>query len=257
VNSLDSHINNLKDKLDGDFFSPSFIRLANIYYLNNKFEDCIKLCKIGIDLFPDYLTPKILLIKALLKLEYVNEAEAELIKIENKIQKTDIYEIFKNKINSLKKTATQERIYYPEDFNKITDYKSFEKKIKKLLKNLNESGHYFEGDLNENPDVIYERPDSGVFDIFLEKISSVRLNKDASEEVQEVSKENLTSETENLFSNMKIVTETLADIYAKQGKFQEAFNAYNFLLRANSPSKQRIEEKLIALERNFINDNEF
>jgi len=148
------------------------------------------MCKIGIELFPDYITPKILLIKALLKLEYVNEAEAELAKVENKIQKTDIYEIFKNKINSLKKTATQERIYYPEEFDRTTDYKIIEKKIKKLLKTLNDSGHYFEGNIIDNPEIFNEQLESNMYDTFIEKLSSIRINKESQEDNIEYQGEN-------------------------------------------------------------------
>lgn len=57
-------------------------------------------------------------------------------------------------------------------------------------------------------------------------------------------------------SKIKIVTETLADIYAAQGNYTEAFEAYKILIRAGSVNKLRIEEKLNELERNMLrNDN--
>lgn len=259
MSSLDNHISNLKEKLEEDFFSPSFLRLANIFYLNNKFDECISICKIGIELMPDYITPRILLIKALLKLEYISEAESELQKIENKILKTDIYQIFINKISTLKKTSNQERIYYPGNLYKSLDYKIFEKRIKKIIKEIsfpeqNENETLSLDDLNlQNAG---EEFDMNSYDTFLDKLSSLKLEKDA-----EIKSESEILPTESsdydVMSKMKIITETLADIYAKQGNFKEAFNSYTFLIRAGSPNKKRIEEKLIALERNFIKDSEF
>lgn len=259
MSSLDNHINNLKEKLEEDFFSPSFLRLANIFYLNNKFDECISICKIGIELMPDYITPRILLIKALLKLEYISEAESELQKIENKILKTDIYQIFINKIATLKKTSNQERIYYPGSLYKSLDYKIFEKRIKKIIKEIslpdqNESESLSLDELNAAN--LNEEFDMNSYDAFLDKLSSLKLEKDTEVKV-ETDTEIKESGDYDVMSKMKIITETLADIYAKQGNFKEAFNSYNFLIRAGSPNKKRIEEKLIALERNFIKDSEF
>jgi hypothetical protein len=261
LNSLDNHISNLKEKLEEDFFSPSFLRLANIFYLNNKFDECISICKIGLQLIPDYITPRILLIKALLKLEYITEAEAELQKIENKILKTDIYQIFINKISTLKKTSSQERIYYPGSLYKSLDYKIFEKRIKRIVKEIpfpehNETEALSLDKLNDSSS--NEELDMNSFDAFLDKLSALKLEKD-SEAKTETESETETQETSDydIMSKMKIITETLADIYAKQGNFKEAFSSYNFLIRAGSPNKKRIEEKLIALERNLIKDSEF
>jgi hypothetical protein len=259
LNSLDNHINNLKEKLEEDFFSPSFLRLANIFYLNNKFDECISICKIGIELIPDYITPRILLIKALLKLEYINEAETELQKIENKILKTDIYQIFINKIVTLKKTSSQERIYYPGSLYKSLDYKVFEKRIKKIVKEITPHDIQDETEtlsldkLNTDSN---EEFDMNSYDLFLDKLSALKLEKDTEAKTESEAESKETSDYD-VMSKMKIITETLADIYAKQGNFKEAFNSYTFLIRAGSPNKKRIEEKLIALERNFIKDSEF
>lgn len=259
MNSLDSHINNLKEKLEEDFFSPSFLRLANIFYLNSKFDECINICKIGIGLMPDYITPRILLIKALLKLEYISEAETELQKIENKILKTDIYQIFINKISTLKKTSSQERIYYSGNLYKSLDYKAFEKQIKKIVKDIsftepNDDTNGINLDkFNPNSN---EEFDMNSYDLFLDKLSALKLEKDSYSKSESETEPKEMSDYD-VMSKMKIITETLADIYAKQGNFKEAFNSYNFLIRAGSPNKKRIEEKLIALERNFIKDSEF
>lgn len=260
MNSLDNHINNLKEKLEEDFFSPSFLRLANIFYLNNKFDDCISICKIGLELMPDYITPRILMIKALLKLEYITEAETELQKIENKILKTDIYQIFTNKVATLKKTSSQERIYYPGNLYKSLDYKIFEKRIKRIVKDISLPDSQNENDALSLDNLTSESSDTefdmNSYDAFLDKLTSLKLEKDSEAKVESEAETQANNDYE-IMSKMKIITETLADIYAKQGNFKEAFNSYTFLIRAGSPNKKRIEEKLIALERNFIKDSEF
>ncbi len=50
---------------------------------------------------------------------------------------------------------------------------------------------------------------------------------------------------EELLNKIKIVTETLADIYAEQGNYKEAFDAYNILLRAGSGNEQANRRKTI------------
>ena len=57
--------------------------------------------------------------------------------------------------------------------------------------------------------------------------------------------------SDSFFSGIKIITESLADILAKQGFFKEAFEAYNILLSQENSNKRRIQEKLYDLERNF------
>ena len=70
--NLDNYINFLKEKLENNFFSPLLIKLANLYFFNDQYDNCIKICNMVTELFPFYLTPKILKVKALIKLEYFN-----------------------------------------------------------------------------------------------------------------------------------------------------------------------------------------
>jgi hypothetical protein len=54
---------------------------------------------------------------------------------------------------------------------------------------------------------------------------------------------------DSLLSNVKIVTETIADVMVKQGLYKDAFDAYTLLLRAGHKNKKRILEKISELER--------
>jgi hypothetical protein len=54
---------------------------------------------------------------------------------------------------------------------------------------------------------------------------------------------------DSILGNVKIITETIADVIAKQGLHKEAFDAYTLLLRAGHKNKKRILEKIADLER--------
>ncbi len=74
-NNFDKYTRKIKSKLDKNYLSPLFIRLANLLYANEQYEDCISVCKTGLEIYPQYLTAKLILLKAYLKAEYLNEAE--------------------------------------------------------------------------------------------------------------------------------------------------------------------------------------
>ena len=73
--NIDNHTLEVKSKIDRNFLSPLFIRYANLLYANEQFEECISVCKTGLEIYPNYLTAKLILLKAFLKAEYLNEAE--------------------------------------------------------------------------------------------------------------------------------------------------------------------------------------
>lgn len=67
--NYDKYTLELKSKLDKNFLSPTFIRLANLLYANEHYEECIAVCKTGLEIYPNYLTAKLILLKAFLKAE--------------------------------------------------------------------------------------------------------------------------------------------------------------------------------------------
>lgn len=246
--AINEYIESIRSEIEENFFSTNFIRLANFYFNDNKFEDCIKVCKTGISIYPNYLTAKIMLIKALLKLEYLSEAESIYSEIENKIQNFEIAEIIKKKIDSLKNGIIQERIYYPESENTVTEFRTHVKTFNSLFDEDNKIP--ISDYLNPKKNIIL---DKNSYEKFEKKLDEINLGDRSNPAEALKSKEAvMNSKSASTFSNIKFVSETLADIYAEQGNFSEAFNMYNFLLRAGSPNKTRIERKLSSLERNMI-----
>jgi tetratricopeptide (TPR) repeat protein len=259
LSSLDRYIESIKEKLDENVFSPLFVRLANLYYLSRQYEECIDVCKTGLEIYPGYITAKILLLRAYLKMEYVNEADNLLNELESKISNLEIYKSCRSKLEMIKGYSRQERIYYPSKIGNVTEYKLYEKKISALNHDRLEIefDKFLEQVENDSADRLI---DENLFNNFKEEFEKFRFdisstNKQAAKPAKESDSGQLPEPDTSILSRIKIITETLADIYARQGNFKEAFNAYNFLLRAGAPNKERIEEKLSNLERSFSEVN--
>jgi len=249
-NKLDKYTLELKNKLDNNYLSPLFIRLANLLYINESYDDCIEVCKTGLEIYPDYLTAKLILIKALLKSEYLNEAEIIFNEIKHKIPDDDMFTKFDSSIRNLKNLSGQEKIYYPRSFKSKYDFKTFDNKF------LQQESLFSETDISDllnNPPQI-RNSDKSDYDNFINLFNTFRFVPEITPLKEEYLPDSAktTEETDagNLLSGMKIITETLADLHASQGNFKEAFEAYNFLIRAGTSNKKRIEDKLYELERN-------
>lgn len=252
-NNLDKYTLEVKAKLDKNYLSPLFIRLANLLYANEHYEDCIAVCKTGLEIYPNYLTARLILLKAFLKAEYLNEAEILYKEIKSRLTNNELKIRLENNIQSLKAISKQEKIYYPKSAKYKYDYKSFEKKFnpqENLFSEFSLKDLFAEYD---GESIKFENDkDFRNFTDQLESFHFERSFSDAPKNQDSVLKKQIPSSgTEEFLSKVKIVTETLADIYAQQGNFNEAFEAYNILLRAGSGNSKRIEEKLNELERNM------
>ncbi|HMS32558.1 MAG TPA: hypothetical protein PKC91_00595 [Ignavibacteria bacterium] len=248
-NNFDKYTGEVKQKLDKNYLSPLFIRFANLLYANEHFEECISVCKTGLEIYPEYLTAKLILLKAFMKCEYLNEAEVLFSQIRSKLTNIDLLSKLESNIQNLKAISKQEKIYYTTAARYKYDYRAFEKKYQPQ-ENL-----FTEFSLNDFFDEDFETKalSSKEYQDFLNQFESFHFEKNtnAGHTLPEipVKKHDQTYNSDNLLHKIKIVTETLADIYAQQGNFKEAFDAYNILIRAGSSNRKRIEEKLNELER--------
>jgi len=250
--NLDNYINFLKEKLENNFFSPLLIKLANLYFFNDQYDNCIKICNMVIELFPFYLTPKILKIKALIKLEYFNEAESELKDVENKIQNKELIELLYSSLDEFKKKQSQAKIFYKEMLSDLDKFEDYEDKLQNipycdtLSEQNNQELVFIDNDIFANLD------NDAKFKIFIDTINSISIDTPQPKKLTKSGEGNSFSKSENkdsILGNVKIITETIADVIAKQGLHKEAFDAYTFLLRAGHKNKKRILEKIADLER--------
>ncbi|MCX6162876.1 MAG: hypothetical protein NTV87_16270 [Ignavibacteriae bacterium] len=251
MNSLESYINNMKERLNQNLFSPVFIRLANLYYINDQFEECINICKIGLEIFPEYITPKIILMKALMKLEYINEAEKVIKEIEYKLPDHGMIENFRKCLADLKEKPKQEQIYYPGKISPAVSFKDYSELMDHII--INDSGIEFRELVNifENKTQDNVLKENNEFAVFLKDFKGLALDSDTAVRIIQTKDKNpdiLAYDADSVLSKIKIVTETIADLYAKQGMLKEAFDAYTILLRAGHKNKKRILDKLSELE---------
>lgn len=247
--NLDKYTQEIKTKLDRNFLSPLFIRLANLLYINEQYEECISVCKTGLDIYPNYLTAKLILLKAFLKAEYLNEAEILFNEIRSKITNKDMLGKLDANIQNLKSISRQEKIYYTKSPKNKFDYKSFVKKFdvqENLFSNFTLNNFFSEMTGTEIKN-------DKEFQSFLDRFESFHFDRDeAPPHKPEPAATKKPAGAEDMLNKIRIVTETLADIYAEQGNYKEALDAYNMLLRAGSGNSKRIEEKIYELERNML-----
>lgn len=250
MDNFDGYIENLKASLNEKIFSPLFIRLANVYFLNKQYESCISVCKTGLEIYPDYLTAKVLLLKSLLKLGHLNEAEKCFNDIESKIINLPIHAKFKESLVKLRQEPNQERIFYNFAKEPSLVFQDNKDSIMNIVgKSKLKSIEFKNNDLSE----LEKKVSKDRFEKIKTNFESIPLAHITGNHNDHKKRHD---GKEELFGRIKIVTETLADIYAQQGNFKEAFNAYNLLLRAGTPNKKRIESKLLELERISLGGDE-
>ena len=253
ITSLDEYIRNIKYKLNCNMFSPMFVRLANLYYLNKQYEECINTCKTGLEIYPNYLTAKLLLLKAFIKLDYINETDNLLDDIKDKITNTEILDNLKNSISELENIPRQERIHYAPKQKPMIEFSSYEQKIKDLI----DIEPVLDLDsllLKLDDSDVEELMDESSYKTFADNFKkfSLDIRKGQSKKESGAVKP-ADDNSASYLSKVKIVSETLADLFAKQGNFKEAFNTYNILLKTGNSNKGRILKKLSDLESDFLN----
>jgi len=256
ISSLDEYIRNIKYKLNCNMFSPMFVRLANLYYLNKQYEECINTCKTGLEIYPNYLTAKLLLLKAFIKLDYINEADNLLDDIKDKITNPDIFNKLRNSISELENVSRQERIHYAPKHELMIEFSSYEQNIKDLIDiepTLDLDSFLLKLEDSDARELLDESSYKTFTDNF--KKFSIDLKKGQTE----ISKKEsgavkpADDSSASYLSKVKIISETLADLFAMQGNFKEAFNTYNILLKTGNSNKGRILKKLSDLESDFLN----
>lgn len=255
ISNFEEYIRVVRAKLNSNMFSPLFVRLANLYLLNKQYEECIDVCKTGLEIYPEYLSAKLILLKALIKLEYINEAENLLTDLEGKITNLEIFNKLKEQVTELKKVSRQERISYPQKRQEVVEFRSYEERINSLVDKKSKLD--FQELLSNWENAEQEKYiDENAFEQFLANFNKIEFDIQTDTFKKAINKPGIEEHSKDVnvsfASDIKIVTETLADLYAKQGYFKEAFNAYNMLLRADTSNKERILKKLSELESNYI-----
>lgn len=240
-------IGKLEDKIRSNPLTPEFVKLANYYLINGNISEAIDLLQAGLKFYPNYVTAHLLLGKAYLSNRYFIDAKKiferlladnpemaiaqKYLEISADLTKSEVSRRHEDDI--IPKLEFKAPVYneYDFNFNLFPTYEIEELNTEKVdLKEIEESNEY--SDFRK----IFESPHF--------------FKKEGSKPTYE--KKRLKNKFE-----VKIITETLADIFAKQGNYFDAMEAYTYLLKIKPERRETLESKISEVEvqiNKLIND---
>lgn len=240
-------IQKLEDKIRVNPLTPEFVKLANYYLVNNNTSEAIELLHAGLKFYPEYVTAKMVLGKAYLANRYFVDAKKIFEQVLADNPDLEIGQKYLEIANDLVKNEVSRR--HEDDIVPKLEFKA---------------PVFNEYDFNYNLFPSYE----------IDELIGDKLNSAEIEETNEYSEFKKVFESPHYFEKdkakpkyekkrlknkfeVKIITETLADIFAKQGNYFDAMEAYTYLLKIKPERKEALESKISEVEvqiNKLIND---
>ncbi len=240
-------ITKLEEKIRLNPLTPEFVKLANYYIINNNVGEAIELLNAGLKFYPNYITAQMLLGKAYLANRYFMDAKKIFEQILSDNPDMAIARKYLDIANDLTKNEVSRR--HEDDVVPKLEFKA---------------PVYNDYDFNYNLFPSYEIEELSAERIDLEEVGESNDYADfrkVFESPHYFKKDNAkpTYEKKRLKNKfeVRIITETLADIFAKQGNYFDAMEAYAYLLKIKPERKDAIESKISEVEvqiNKLIND---
>jgi len=240
-------IEKFEEKIRSDPLTPEFVKLANYYLINGNVNEAVNLLKAGLDFYPNYTTAKLILGKCYLANRYFLDAKKiferilaenpglsiikKYLEIANDLTKQEVSR--KHEDDIIPKLDFKAPVFNDSDFN-YNLFPSYE--IEDVIKDRIE--------VNESEESAEYKEFKNVFE------SPYYFRREPAKPTLE--KKRLKNKFE-----VKIITETLADIFAKQGNYFDAIEAYSYLLKIKPDKKEILEGKISEVEvqiQKLIND---
>lgn len=236
-----------EDKIRSNPLSSDFVKLANYYFINSNINEAVNLLHQGLKIYPGYVTARLLLGKCYLANKYYFDAKKIFEGILAEYPDMNITKKYLDIANDLSRSAVSRRheddiipklefktvIFNERDFN-YNLFPSYE--IEDLINNNLKNGN-----VDEVPE----------FTEFKDVIESHHFFKPEQLKTK-FEKKRLKNKFE-----VKIITETLADIFARQGNYFDAIEAYTYLLKIKPEKREQLESKISEVEvqiQKLIND---
>jgi len=241
-------IQKLEEKIRDNPLSPEFVKLANYYLINGNTKEAIDLLKAGLEFYPDYTTAKLILGKAYLSGRYFMDARKIFEKLIYDYPDMAVAHKYLDICVDMSKTEVTRR--YDEDVVPKLEFKALEFNDYEFNYNLfptYEIDEFTAGDLN-----LKSLDDSNDFRDFKNIFESPHYFKSENSAKPTFEKKRLKNKFE-----VKVITETLADIFAKQGNYFDAIEAYTYLLKIKPERREALEYKISEVEmqiNKLIND---
>jgi tetratricopeptide (TPR) repeat protein len=211
----------LEAKLAANPGSPLFARLAASYLREGKTQQALELCLAGLKTFPEYATGHLVLGRCYEALGRNIEAMLE----------------YRRTLKAVPDNPLVQRLMRDVERREQEAFRAFAEERARKLKERKESltfDQYIEEEAAENESTV---------DFLLRRLKDT---KRAPSDVH--SQESTEQGRPAAYGSAKIVTATLAEIYAKQGEYKEAIEAYRKLLDQRPVEAERYAKRIAQLE---------
>lgn len=240
-------IQKLEDKIRTHPLTPEFVKLANYYLVNGNVSEAIELLQAGLNFYPNYVTAKLLLGKAYLANRYFFDAKKIFEELLSNNPEMGIARKYLDIANDLTKNEVSRK--HDDDVIPKLDFKAPVYNDYDFNYNLFPS--YEIEEFSQDKIDIVEIEESNEYNDFRKVFESPHFFK------KESSKPTFEKKRLKNKFEVKIITETLADIFAKQGNYFDAMEAYTYLLKIKPERKEILESKISEVEvqiNKLIND---
>jgi tetratricopeptide (TPR) repeat protein len=240
-------IEKFEDKIRANPLTPEFVKLANYYLINGNVNEAISVLRSGLDFYPNYTTAKLVLGKCYLANRYFLDAKVIFDQILTDNPDMSIARKYFEIADDLTKSEVSRK--HEDDIVPKLDFKA--PVFNDYDFNYNLFPSYELEDVEKGEIDISEFEESNDYREFVKVFESPYFFKKESS-VPRFEKKRLKNKFE-----VRIITETLADIFAKQGNYFDAIEAYTYLLKIKPERKEALETKISEVEvqiQKLIND---
>lgn len=216
------HLPSLEARLASNVKSPSFARLASYYLKEGQHQKAVDICLEGLKHFPNYGTAHLVLGKCYEALGRNIEAMLE----------------YRRVLRSMPDNPTVQGLLTQAEQREQDAFRAFSEERSRKLRERNETvsfEKYVGGGVEKK---------ESTADFLLRRLQDVKKS------VPQTATENSGSEepVTRPMSPSKIVTATLAEIYATQGEYKEAIEAYRKLVNQRPIEAERYAKRIAQLE---------
>ncbi|MGB2958933.1 MAG: tetratricopeptide repeat protein [Bacteroidota bacterium] len=201
--------------------TPWFARLALVYLEQGDSDTALRVCREGMKRYPRYVTGNLVLAKCY---------EALGRRIEAALEYRRVLEVLPD--NQMVKDAVRQL-----ERQEQVAFETFAQRRQEELRTVGGSVSF------EQYNVSQESPQESSVDFLIKQLQEVRRSTTQGQGEQAGE-----AELEDGEAAAKIVTETLAEIYASQNEFHEAIKAYRKLLELRPEEAPRYEKRLAELQ---------
>ena len=240
-------IQKFEDKIRSNPLSPEFVKLANYYLINGNVTQAINLLQSGLAFYPNYTTAKLVLGKCYLANKYYFDAKKIFSDIIAEHPDMSIAVKYHEIADELTKSEVSRK--HGDDIVPKLEFKAPE--FNDFDFNYNLFPSYELEDVENDKLEVNEMEEGGEYKEFVKVFETPYFFK-RENAVPSFEKKRLRNKFE-----VKIITETLADIFARQGNYFDAIEAYTYLLKIKPEKKEALENKISEVEvqiQKLIND---